>query len=300
MLTWIRVSSAAFGLVATLSLQLHALPKQAPPAPPQPAPAQHSEQVEVGTPPLHRVDPPAAGASAQELEARGDELRGDKNFLDAMDFYEAALKRSLGSGSSSTSGSASLRTPGTASLFRKIGVCQLMLQRYKEAKKSFESAIRIDARDAVAYNNIGVVYYAARKYNAAIKHYEKAISFDRNAASYYSNMGAAYFGKRRFDKAIENYSRAVELDPDIFERTSHAGITAQLPSPQDRAHYDYVLARLYARTGVAERSLHYLKKAIEEGYKDINNVYKDNEFSSLRKDPRFAELMSAKTMAIPD
>jgi hypothetical protein len=46
--------------------------------------------------------------------------------------------------------------------------------------------------------------------------------------------------------------------------------------------------------------LHYLKKAMEEGYKDINNVYKDNEFSDLRKDPRFTELMAAKTTAIPD
>jgi hypothetical protein len=39
---------------------------------------------------------------------------------------------------------------------------------------------------------------------------------------------------------------------------------------------------------------------MEEGYKDINNVYKDNEFSTLRNDPRFAELMAAKTTSIPD
>jgi hypothetical protein len=37
---------------------------------------------------------------------------------------------------------------------------------------------------------------------------------------------------------------------------------------------------------------------MEEGYKDIRNVYKDEEFSSLRKDPRFAELMAARTVAI--
>ena len=91
----------------------------------------------------------------------------------------------------------------------------------------------------------------------------------------------------------------MELDPDIFERTSRAGVLAQLPSPEDRAHYDYVLAKLYARTGAPDRSLHYLKKAMEEGYKDIKNVYKDDEFSTLRKDPRFAELMAAKTTGHP-
>jgi tetratricopeptide (TPR) repeat protein len=269
MFSWIRISSAAI-LFSTLLVL--------------PAQAQSSEQLEVGPPPLHRAEPPAAGVSAEDLEKRGDDLRTNKNFLDALDYYQAALERA----------------PGNPSLFRKIGVCQLMLQRYKEAKKSFERSIRADRKDAIAYNNLGVVFYAVHNYNAAIKNYEKAIRFDDSAASYFSNMGAAYFCKKQFDKAVQNYAKAVEIDPDIFERTSHAGVMAQLPSPDDRAHYDYVLAKLYAKTGLPDRSLHYLKKAMEEGYKDIKNVYKDNEFSSLRKDPRFAELMSAKTTSISD
>jgi len=269
MLSWIRISSVSFLLVALLVL---------------PSQAQNTEQLQVGPPPLHRAEPPAPGATPEELERRGDDLRTDKNYLDAIDYYQAALKGA----------------PSNASVFNKIGICQLMMQRYKEAKKSFERAIKADRNHADAYNNLGVIYYQARSYNAAIKQYEKAITLKDDAASYYSNMGAAYFGKKQFDRAIQNYARAMQLDPDIFERTSHAGVLAQLPSPEDRAHYDYVLAKLYARTGVPERSLHYLKKAMEEGYKDINNVYKDDEFSTLRKDPRFAELMATKTLAIPD
>ncbi len=51
---------------------------------------------------------------------------------------------------------------------------------------------------------------------------------------------------------------------------------------------------------MSERSLHYLRKAMEDGYKDIKNVYKDAEFSDLRKDPRFAELMAARPVPIPE
>ncbi len=269
MLSCIRI-----GFVATLFGGLLALPLQ----------GQNSEQLEVGPPPLHRAEPPAAGATPEQLEKRGDDLRSDKNYLDAVDFYQSALKGA----------------PGSASVYNKIGICQLMMQRYRDAKKSFERAIRADRKHADAYNNLGVIYYQAHSYNGAIRQYEKAISLRDDAAAFYSNMGAAYFGKRQFEKAIQDYSKAMQLDPDIFERTSHAGVMAQLPSPEDRAHYDYVLAKLYARTGVPERSLHYLKKAMEEGYRDIKNVYKDNEFASLRKDPRFAELMAAKTTAIPD
>ena len=43
-----------------------------------------------------------------------------------------------------------------------------------------------------------------------------------------------------------------------------------------------------------------LKKALEEGYKDFNNVYKDVEFAELRKDKRFTELMAAKPPALPE
>ena len=249
-----------------------------------PLQAQNTEQVQVSPPPLHRAEPPAPGTSSEELEKRGDQLRRDKNFLDAVDYYQAAEKG----------------VPGNASLFNKIGICQLMMQRNKEARKSFERAIKADPQHADAYNNLGVIYYHARNYNAAIRQYKKAILLNDDAASYYSNMGAAYFGKKQFGKGMQSYSRAMELDPDIFERTSHGGVQAQLPSPEDQARYDYVLARLYAKAGAPDRSLHYLKKAMEEGYQDIKNVYKDDEFSTLRKDPRFAELMASKTTAIPD
>ncbi|MGD0506679.1 MAG: tetratricopeptide repeat protein [Terriglobales bacterium] len=269
MISWIRISS-----VAVLFAVLLVLPAQ----------AQNTEQLQVSPPPLHRVDPPAPGASPEKLEQGGDDLREEKNFLDAIDYYQAALKGA----------------PGNATLLNKIGICQLMTQRYKEARKSFEHAIKADRNHADAYNNLGVTYYATRSYGASIRNYEKAISLNGDAASYYSNMGTAYFSRRQFEKAIKCYTKAVELDPDIFDRSSHAGVQAKLPSPEDRGHYDYVLAKLYAKTGEPDRSLHYLKKAMEEGYKDIKDVYKDNEFSTLRKDLRFTELMAAKTTAIPD
>jgi tetratricopeptide (TPR) repeat protein len=271
MFSWIRIGSVAllFTALPFFSILLQ---------------AQNSEQLEVGPPPLHRVEPPAPGATPEQLEQRGDDLRAEKNFLDAVDYYEAALKG----------------TTNIASVYNKIGICELMMQRYRESKKNFERAIKADRKHADAYNNLGVIYYQARNYGAAIKQYEKAISLNDDAASYYSNLGAAYFGKKNFDKAVYDYSKAMSLDPDIFERTSQGGVQGKLPSPDDRAHYDYVLAKLYARTGVPDRSLHYLKKAMEEGYKDIKKVYTDNEFSDLRKDPRFAELMQAKTTAIPD
>jgi len=245
--------------------------------------AQNLEQLDVGPPPLHRAEPPSPGASAKDLESSGDALQSQKNYLDAIDYYQAALAKDA----------------RNAVLLNKIGMCQLLLGRYKGAQKSFEHALRLDKRYANAYANLAVVFYKEENYGKSIRYYDKAILLDQDEAVFYNNRAASRFARKEYQKAMVDYAKALELDPDIFERTTHgAGVQARLPSPQDRAHYDYVLARLYARNGLPDRSLHYLRKAMEEGYKEINNVYKDEEFSTLRKDPRFAELMAAKPVAI--
>ena len=245
--------------------------------------AQSLEQLDVGPPPLHRAEPPSPGASAKDLESSGDALQSQKNYLDAIDYYQAALAKDA----------------RNAVLLNKIGMCQLLLGRYKGAQKSFEHALRLDKRYANAYANLAVVFYKEENYGKSIRYYDKAILLDQDEAVFYNNRAASRFARKEYQKAMVDYAKALELDPDIFERTTHgAGVQARLPSPQDRAHYDYVLARLYARNGLPDRSLHYLRKAMEEGYKEINNVYKDEEFSTLRKDPRFAELMAAKPVAI--
>jgi len=244
--------------------------------------ASHSEQVQIKPPLLRTIDPPAPDATVADLEARAEQLRASKLYLDALDYYRAALARQ----------------PNSASLLNRIGITELMMQRYREARKSFDQALKADRKFADAYNNRGVVFYEEQKYRAAVKDYRRAIAIDGTSASFYSNLGAALFAKKEFEPAVLAYDQALQLDPDVFERTSRGGVQAQLPSPGDRARYDFTVAKLYAKMGYSDRSLEYLKKALEAGYKDFNNVYKDAEFAELRKDKRFAELMAAKPAAL--
>ena len=245
----------------------------------------YSEQVQVKPPLIRSTDPPSPDASPSMLEARADQLRVQKLFLDALDYYRAALAKDARS----------------ATIMNKIGITELMMQRYKEAKKSFDQSIKLNRKFADAYNNLGVVYYEEKRYSPAVKEYRRAIAIDAASASFYSNLGAALFAKKEFDPAVVAYQKAVELDPDVFERTSRGGVQAQLPSPEDRAHYDYTVAKLYAKMGFSDRSLEYLRKAMEEGYKDFfKNVYKDTEFAELRKDKRFTELVAMKPPALPE
>ncbi len=240
--------------------------------------AQEGQTVPITPPPTRKIEAPPATASAGELEERGDQLRGEKAYLDALDYYQAAIKK-MPKG-----------TP-TSVVWNKAGMAQIQMARFEDAKKSFEKSIKLDKTNGKALNNLGSVYYRDKKYGRAAKYFKKALEIEPETASFHSNLGSAYMGMNQVEKATPEYQRALELDPDVFERRSSVGIIAQM-SPEDRAHYSYVLAKMYAQQGQFDRSLLYLRRAIEEGYKDVNNAMQDAEFAQLRKDPRFNELMT--------
>lgn len=238
-------------------------------------------------PPPQKVEPPSPTATVDELEARGDQLRDLKSYRDSIDYYRAAIDKSKQDKARS------------AILHNKMGIAELQMLRLNDANKSFGRAIKMDKTYAEAYNNRGVVYYQQKKYGKAVKEYKKALNLRETSASFHSNLGSAYFSQNEFQNAAIEYARAMQLDPDIFERNSKGGVAAHLQSPEDRAHFSFVIAKMYAQVGNYERSLLYLRRAMEDGYKGIEEVYKDQEFAKLRMDPRFAELMAAKPVSIP-
>jgi tetratricopeptide (TPR) repeat protein len=232
--------------------------------------------------PTQRVPKPSPTATAEELVQRAELLHVDKDYLDALDYYRAALAKE-----------------NSAVTWNKMGITQLQMGRDNDARKSFEKSMKLDKAYADAINNLGVTYYRKKKYSKAIKYYKKAIVIREAAPAFHSNLGAAYFSKKEFNRAMGEYQRAYQLDPTVFERNSKNGVVVQMSSPADRAEYSYLLAKMFAQSGDLDRSLDYLRKAMEDGFKGIDEVYKDKEFAGLRKDKRFNELMTSKPVAIP-
>jgi tetratricopeptide (TPR) repeat protein len=225
---------------------------------------------------------PDGSASAAQLEMQGDQLRAQKRFLDSIDFYNVALKKEP-----------------TATLWNKAGMSYLLLQRRDQAAKSFDKAIKADKHDAAGYNNRGYIEQMKQKYDSAIKYYSKALKLRPDDAVFHYNMAASYFCKHDYKTAGREYRAAFELDPDIFTRVSKIGVMAQATSPEDRAAFSFMVAKMYAQAGDVEHSIEYLRKAMENGYKDIKKVYTDTEFATLRTDKRFEELMADRPQAIP-
>ncbi len=224
---------------------------------------------------------PDPRASAKELEDQGDQLRAEKRYLDAVDFYKAAVAKQP-----------------SAVLWNKEGMSYLMLQRNVDAAKCFDRAIKLAKHAPEGYNNRGYVEYANHKYGKALRYYEKASSLRPTDGLFRYNIGTVYFAMHDYTRAAQEYHEAYKLDPNIFDRISKTGIMAQSSSPEDRAAFSFMVAKMYAQAGDLDHSLEYLRKAMEDGYKNINKVYTDAEFAALREDKRFTELMAQKPEAI--
>jgi tetratricopeptide (TPR) repeat protein len=216
-----------------------------------------------------RVPPPPADATSAELEAQGDQLRGEKAYLDSIDYYRAAIMKQ-----------------DSAVLHNKAGISLLLLRRDAEARKEFEQAIKIDRNYPEAYNNLGALFYNSRRFGSAVKEYKKAIKLSEENASFHSNLGTAYFSEKDTKHAAKEYQRAMEIDPGIFDRSPSGGVSVKLVTSNDLGHFHYVMAQMYGHHNDQEHCRYYLSKANEEGY-PIRDALRDEDFAGLRKDPNF-------------
>ena len=111
------------------------------------------------------------------------------------------------------------------------------------------------------------------------------------SASILSNLGTAWFARRNYKQAFETYQQALEIDPQVFEKHGNQGVLLEERDIEERAKFNYYMARLYAKRGMNELALQYIRKALEGGFKDKKKFREEEDFTVLRKLPEFDELM---------
>ena len=182
--------------------------------------------------------------------------------------------------------------PNDALTWDKIGIAWHQLGDLKAARSAYEKAVKLDKTYADAVNNLGTLDYAEKRYRTAINRYRKAIALSPESAAFWSNLGTAYFARGKYEDMAKAYAKALELDKDVFEqRGGTAGTRMQEKSVGDRARFHYEMARTYAKAGNNELALQYLRKALEEGFRDKEKLQQAPEFAALRGTDEFQDLM---------
>lgn len=181
--------------------------------------------------------------------------------------------------------------PKDAAYLNYLGIAQLQGGKLNEARKSFDRATKVNRRFADAYNNLGATYYAEKKYKNAITQYQRSLALKPNVASVYTNIGYAYFAQKKLPQAMEAFHQALAIDPKVFEETGRYGSILSYRSVADRGLFNYMLAKDFAQNGDAENCLLYLRRAADEGYKEIAKARTDPAFAKVITDPNVKALL---------
>jgi tetratricopeptide (TPR) repeat protein len=223
---------------------------------------------------------PTSTASGTPLtpEVRGDIYMARKMYREALDTYR--------------------QSPETHITANKIGIAYHQMLQLDQAKKQYERAIKLQPKYSEALNNLGTVYYAKKSYRKAVSQYKKALLVSPNSASILSNLGTAYFARKKYKDASEAYQQALAIDPEVFEHRGSHGVLLQERSVEERAKFHYYLAKTYAKAGVVDRALLYMRKAIEEGFKEREKFKEDPEFAAMQELPEFQALLTMEARVL--
>ncbi len=229
--------------------------------------------------PTRDAEANAAARQGLSFEQRGDIYMARKMYREAVDAYKQGPADS-------------------PILANKIGIAYHQLTFLPLARKQYERAQKMDSKYAEAINNLGTVYYAEKNYRKAISQYRKALRLNPTSASIYSNLGTAFFARKKYKDASECYQKALELDPEVFEHRNSNGVLLQERSVEERAKFYFYLAKTYAKAGHAERALLYMRKSIENGFKDRNKYVEDSDFRDMQELAEFQELLKLEVRAL--
>lgn len=99
------------------------------------------------------------------------------------------------------------------------GIAQSSMRERKplRAEKALLAILRLDEKNAAAYNRLGILYAKGQKYDEAIECFEIAQSLDNNASSLH-NAGLIYLETGEFEKAAMAFQQAIELEGDVPAR----------------------------------------------------------------------------------
>ena len=219
--------------------------------------------------------PAAATLPKLTLEQRADIFMARKEYADAADYYNRALKTN---------------NTRHSELWNKMGIAYQQQEKFDLARKAYKAAIKEDKTMAEAWNNLGTTYFLQGRAKKSLKYYRHAVKLNPEGASFHMNYGTGLFRRKKYEKAVEEYRVALSINPNILREHSAAGTVVDARAGGQKLHY--LLAKSFASLGMADEAVRYLRRAFEEGFHDQERLAKDPDFQKISADPAYVELLN--------
>ncbi|GAC1386776.1 MAG: hypothetical protein NVS1B7_3220 [Candidatus Saccharimonadales bacterium] len=89
--------------------------------------------------------------------------------------------------------------------------------RFLRAEKALLTILKIDQKNAAAYNRLGILYAKQKEYKDAIDCFEIASSIEPSASSLH-NLGLIYYETENYDKAAAAFEYALKFEGELAAR----------------------------------------------------------------------------------
>lgn len=131
-------------------------------------------------------------------------------------------------------------------------------RKYLRAEKALLTILRVDEKNATAYNRLGILYAKQQAYSDAIECFEIAQSLEPSASSLH-NVGLIYYETEKYDKAALAFEQALSMEEGLASR-----------------HIAY--AKVQEKLGNTKRMIASLERAVEiepslQAYKILADAY---------------------------
>ncbi len=147
-------------------------------------------------------------------------------------------------------------------------------KKYLRAEKALLTILRVDERNATAYNRLGILYAKQQAFKDAIECFEIAQSLEPSASSLH-NVGLIYYETKQYEKAALAFEQALAMENDLASRyVAYAKVQEKLghikkmiDALEEAVKLDEtpqtlnILADAYDRSGQAERATELHEKA---------------------------------------
>ncbi len=100
--------------------------------------------------------------------------------------------------------------------------------RFLRAEKALLTILKIDTRNAAAYNRLGILYAKQKEFKDAIDCFEIASSIESTPSSLH-NLGLIYYETENYEKAAIAFEQALKLEDKLAARhIAYAKVQEQL------------------------------------------------------------------------
>jgi tetratricopeptide (TPR) repeat protein len=89
--------------------------------------------------------------------------------------------------------------------------------RFLRAEKALLTILKIDEKNAAAYNRLGILYAKQKEYRDAIDCFEIASSIEATPSSLH-NLGLIYYETENYEKAAIAFEQALKLENELAAR----------------------------------------------------------------------------------